>query len=63
MTQYNLGTAYGTLAEVEAKAQNCKKAITALKEALKVYTKEEFPEIHRKVEHNLERLHVFCGGV
>jgi len=37
-TQNNLGTAYGTLAEVQDKVENCNKAIQAFQEALKVYT-------------------------
>jgi len=32
-TQNNLGAAYNTLAEVEAKAENCKKAIEAMRMA------------------------------
>lgn len=39
-------TQNGTLAKVEDKAGNCNKAIQAFKEALRVYTKEEFPEVY-----------------
>ncbi len=42
LTQNNLGTAYGTLAEVEDKAANCRKAIAAFEAALKVITRERF---------------------
>jgi len=63
MNQNNLGTAYGKLAGVEEKAENCKKAIKAFEEALKVFTEEEFPEDYKSVAHNLELLHMFCGGV
>jgi len=62
MTQNNLGNAYSTLAEVEHKADNCKRAIEAYKQALKVFTKEEFPEAYRMVERNLRTLLDFCGG-
>jgi len=62
MTQNNLGTAYRTLGEVEAKAENCKKAIKAYEEALKVFTKEEFPEIYLLVKSNLRKLLDFCGS-
>jgi hypothetical protein len=60
--QNNLGNAYRTLAEVEKKADNCKKAIGAYEQALKVYTKGEFPELHKLIAHNLELLHMFCKG-
>ena len=62
MTQNNLGNAYSTLAEVEAKAANCKLAIKAYEEALKVFTKEEFPEIYPLVEQNLRNVVNFCRG-
>jgi len=55
MTQNNLGNAYSSLAEVEDKAGNCKRAVTAYREALSVYTEEQFPEIHKGVVHNLAR--------
>jgi len=57
MTQNNLGAAYGTLAEVEDKAGNCNKAIQAFKEALSVYTKEEFPEVYRIIEENIKNVY------
>ena len=38
MTQNNLGNAYGTLAEVEEKGENCRRAIGAYEEALRVRT-------------------------
>ncbi|MGB6873498.1 MAG: tetratricopeptide repeat protein [Dehalococcoidia bacterium] len=53
MIQNNLGSAYGTLAEVEAKAENCKKAITAHEEALKLYTLERFPMNYGITQMNL----------
>jgi tetratricopeptide (TPR) repeat protein len=46
-TQNNLGNAYSTLAEVEAKAENCKKAIEAYEEALKVTTWTEPQKVDR----------------
>jgi len=55
MTQYNLGNAYQTLAEVEDKAGNYNKAIQAFQEVLRVYTKEEFPEIYRIIEENIKK--------
>jgi len=53
-----LENAYQTLAEVEDKAGNCKKAIQAFKEALSVYTKEEFPEVYRIIEINIKNVYV-----
>ena len=62
MTQNNLGTAYGTLAQVEDKAANCRKAIAAFEAALAIYTPEEFPELYRRVSKNLEIARRFCQG-
>ncbi len=62
MTQNNLGTAYKTLAEVEAKAENCGRAIEAYEEALEIYTEREFPEIYPFVERNLKLVRDFCEG-
>ena len=62
-TQNNLGNAYGTLGEVEEKAQNCKNAIKSYKEALKVFTKEESPEVYAIVSSNLRGALDFCRGV
>ena len=53
MTQNNLGNAYGTLAEVETKAENCKKAIEAFEKALKVYALEKFPMQYAGAQNNL----------
>jgi tetratricopeptide (TPR) repeat protein len=53
MTQNNLGNAYSTLAEVEDKASNCSKAIAAYREALKVYTLEDFPMDYATTQNNL----------
>jgi len=49
----NLGNAYSTLAEVEEKAENCRRAIGAYEEALKVYTEHDFPQVYRLVDRNL----------
>jgi hypothetical protein len=54
MTQNNLGTAYRTLGEVEEKAENCKKAIMAYQEALRVYNKQEYPQQYAGVSSNLK---------
>ena len=51
--QNNLGNAYRTLAEVEDKAGNCKRAIGAYKEALRLQTLEEFPMDYGKTQNNL----------
>ena len=53
MTQNNLGNAYRTLAEVEAKAANCRKAIAACEAALTVYTRERFPMQYGTTQNNL----------
>lgn len=62
MTQNNLGTAYGTLADVEEKAENCKKAIEAYNQAVKVFTKEKFPQDYKFTQQNLERVLLLCRG-
>jgi len=56
MTQDSLGNAYGTLAEVEDKAGNCKRAIEACRQSLRVFSKEEFPELHQSIGRNLAGL-------
>jgi len=53
MTQNNLGIAYGTLAEVEGKAENCRRAIAAFQEALKVRTVDRFPTQYGMTQNNL----------
>ena len=60
-THYNLGTAFRTLADVENKRENCKKAITAYQEALNVFNEEEFPELFPLISANLKRALGFCG--
>jgi len=59
---YFLGNAYRTLAEVKDKAENCQRAIKAYEEALRVFTKEEFPEIYSLVANNFKNLLDFCRG-
>jgi len=61
-TQNNLGSAYQTLAGVEAKADNSKRAIEAYEEALEIYREREYPEIFPGVEQNLKLVRDFCGG-
>jgi tetratricopeptide (TPR) repeat protein len=53
ITQNNLGTAYSTLAEVEEKGKNCRRAIKAFKEALRVRTLEDFPMDYGMTQNNL----------
>ena len=53
ITQNNLGTAYGTMSEVEAKAENCKRAIEAYQEALKVRSLDRFPMQYANTQNNL----------
>jgi t-SNARE complex subunit (syntaxin) len=62
MTQNNLGNAYGTLAEVEDKSQNCKKAIATYKEALRVLTEKEYPGPYHVVETNVRNLLKIYGN-
>jgi len=52
-THNNLGNAYATLAEVENKADNCKKAIKAFKKTLKVRTLEKFPIQYANTNNNI----------
>lgn len=52
-TQSNLGVAYGTLAQVQDKAENCNLAIKAYQEALKVYTLDRFPMDYTETQNNL----------
>ncbi len=60
MTQNNMGNAYGTLSEVEGKAENCRKGIQAYQEALKIFIENEFPEVYPRVLNNLRILLDFC---
>jgi len=53
MLQNYLGIAYGTLAEVEDKAANCRNAIRAFELALKVRTLEKFPMDFAMTQNNL----------
>jgi tetratricopeptide (TPR) repeat protein len=55
MTQYNMGIIYGTLAEIQNKANNCNMAIKAYQESLKVFTRKEFPEVYNRVEKNIKK--------
>ena len=59
LRHYNLDM---TLAEVEAKAENCKSAIEAYEEALEIYSESEYPEIFPLVEANLNLVRDFCAG-
>lgn len=59
MTMNNLGNALRVLGEVEDKALNCKEAVKAYKEALKVYTFEDFPMQYEIVMRNLRRATAF----
>jgi tetratricopeptide (TPR) repeat protein len=52
-TQNNLGIAYWKLSMVEEKAENCRKAIGAYGEALKVYTLDRFPVDYAMTQNNL----------
>jgi hypothetical protein len=36
-------------------------SISAYKEALKVFTKDEFPELYKGISGNLERARIFCS--
>ncbi|HUU62501.1 MAG TPA: hypothetical protein VMX96_01045, partial [Dehalococcoidia bacterium] len=63
LTQNNLGTAYSTLAGVEAKAENCRKAINAFEEALKVRTLERFPMDYAMTQNNLGIAYSTLAGV
>jgi tetratricopeptide (TPR) repeat protein len=53
MTQYNLGIAYNSLAEVRDKEKNLTKAIFAYKEALKIRTIEKYPIDYAMTQNNL----------
>ena len=53
LAQNTLGNAYGTLAQVEDKAANCRKAIAADEAALTVYTRESFPMDYAMAQDNL----------
>jgi len=41
-TQFNMGTVYYIIAEVEDKAKNYNLAIMAFRESLKIFTKKDF---------------------
>ncbi len=59
--QKRLGGAHYNLAAYKDKAQNCKLAIHAYNEALKVFAEELFPEVYPRVKQNLENALDFCG--
>jgi tetratricopeptide (TPR) repeat protein len=48
-----LGNIYWTISNYKEKAENCKKAIKAYEEALKVYTLERFPMDYAMTQNNL----------
>ncbi len=48
-----MGNAYRTLAEVEEKAENCRRAIAAYEAALTVYTPDRFPMDYAMTQNNL----------
>jgi len=52
-TQNNLGNAYGTLAQVQDKPENCRKAIEAYREALKASTLDKLPIQYAMTQNNL----------
>ena len=62
-TQRKIGDAHLGLVFYQEEKKNCKDAITAYEEALKVFTEAEFPERHQAIAHNLEILHAFYEGV
>lgn len=51
---------YKTLAEVEEKAQNCKKAIEAYQNDLKIFTEESYPLYNETISNNIDILTDFC---
>lgn len=62
-TQHNLGIAYGILAEIKDKAENCMKAIQAYQEALKVYTPGDFLVQYIRTQKNLGNLYRILAEV
>ncbi len=58
MTQNNLGAAYQTLAEIEDKDKNCKKAIDAYQEALEIV--KDIPNLYQQIKSNLEIAREIC---
>ena len=63
MTQNNLGATYQTLAGVENKADNCRRAITAFQEGLKVYTLDRFPMQYATTQNNLGNAYTTLADV
>ncbi|MBZ0280423.1 MAG: TIR domain-containing protein [Anaerolineae bacterium] len=53
MTQNNLGTAYGNLAEIEDRAENLQRAIECFQAALKYYTPSTAPLDYAMTQNNL----------
>jgi hypothetical protein len=56
MTQYNLGSAYRTLAEVKDKAVNIQLAKEAYQKVLQIFNKEDCPEVYSLVMGNVRKL-------
>lgn len=50
---FNLGNAYSLLAEVEEKVKNCKRAIAAFEEAVKIKTPVISPLDYAKIKNNI----------
>jgi len=62
-TQKKSGDIYWELSQYQGKAENCKKAITAFKEALKVRTLERFPMDYAMTQNNLGTAYVTLADV
>jgi tetratricopeptide (TPR) repeat protein len=62
-TQNNLGNAYGSLGEVEDKASNCRLAIDAYRESLRVFTYEASPMQYADTQNNLGAAYWTLGEV
>jgi len=56
MTQNNLGNAFNLLSKIKNKKKNINKAIDAYKTTLKIFNKDEFPEIFKLINSKIGKL-------
>jgi hypothetical protein len=62
-TQNNRGNAYLALAEAEEDPENCKRAIEAYEEALKIYSLENMPTQYAAANINLANAYLALGQI
>ncbi len=59
----NIGSAFGSLAAMENKAENSKKAIVAFQQALRTYTLDDHAQDYAKVHSNMGNAYAMLASV